>query len=67
MIDMHTHILPNIDDGSKNIEESIEMLKEAQEAGFTGLVSTSHFIEESYNTTSKEREELINNIKLLIE
>lgn len=69
MIDMHTHILPNIDDGSKNIEESIEMLKEAQEAGFTGLVSTSHFIEESYNTTSKEREELINNInnKLILE
>lgn len=69
MIDMHTHILPNIDDGSNNIEESIEMLKEAQEAGFTGLVSTSHFIEESYNTTSKEREELINNInnKLILE
>lgn len=69
MIDMHTHILPNIDDGSKNIEESIEMLKEAQEAGFTGLVSTSHFIEESYITSKKEREELINNLnnKLILE
>ena len=43
MIDFHNHIIPNIDDGSKSIEMSIEMLKEAQEQGITDVVSTVHF------------------------
>ena len=30
MIDFHTHILPNIDDGARNIEETIELVQEAQ-------------------------------------
>ena len=32
MIDIHSHILPNIDDGSRNIEETMKMLKEAEKA-----------------------------------
>ena len=32
MIDIHTHILPNIDDGSKSIEETFEIIKEAKKA-----------------------------------
>lgn len=59
MIDTHSHILPGIDDGSQDIEESIEMLKEAYEAGFTAIISTSHYIEESYHTDTARREELI--------
>lgn len=62
MIDMHSHILPGIDDGSQSIEESIKMIKEAKETGFTAIVSTSHYIEESYNFSRYEREELIKNI-----
>ena len=34
MIDFHSHILPNVDDGSKSVEETFELLKEAKEAGF---------------------------------
>ena len=29
MIDVHTHILPSIDDGSKDIEETFKILREA--------------------------------------
>ena len=29
MIDVHCHILPGIDDGSRSIEESMEMIREA--------------------------------------
>ncbi len=32
MIDIHSHIIPNIDDGSKNVEETFELIKEAKEA-----------------------------------
>lgn len=63
MIDMHTHILPNIDDGSESMEETIKMLKEAKEAGFTDIITTSHYIENSYDITKRERKNIINEIK----
>ena len=63
MIDFHSHILPNIDDGSKNMEETIELLEEAQKAGFTKIISTSHYMEQYYETTEKDRLELINKIQ----
>lgn len=44
MIDLHTHVLPGIDDGSKSIEESIKMIKVAKECGFLGLVLTPHYM-----------------------
>lgn len=55
MIDMHTHILPNIDDGAKSIEETFNLIKEAKEAGFEAIVSTSHYIEDYYETNVAER------------
>lgn len=63
MIDFHCHILPMIDDGSRSIDETIEMLKEAKEAGFDKIITTSHFIEGFYNVTSSSRDEIINAIK----
>lgn len=45
MIDMHCHILPAIDDGAKDIETSIEMLKIAACNGTTAIVATPHVIE----------------------
>ena len=35
MIDIHSHILPEIDDGSRNIEETIAMITEAYKNGIT--------------------------------
>ena len=43
MIDIHNHILPNIDDGSKSMEMSLNMLKNACEQGVTDVVNTVHF------------------------
>ena len=43
MLDIHTHILPKIDDGSKSVEMSLEMLRKSREQGVTTLVSTSHY------------------------
>ena len=50
MIDLHSHILPNIDDGSRNIDETIELIKEAADVGFEGIITTSHFMEGYYVT-----------------
>lgn len=73
MIDFHSHILPNIDDGARNIEQTAQILKEAQEAGFSKIISTSHYIEEYYESDENERKELLqkaqektNNIELYL-
>ena len=48
MIDIHSHIIPKIDDGSKSIEESLNMIKEASKEGFTDIILTSHFLCDYY-------------------
>ena len=42
MIDFHSHFLPNIDDGAKNLDESLEMLRISKKSGVDTVVSTSH-------------------------
>ena len=44
MIDFHSHILPNIDDGSRSMEETLNLIQEAKEVGFTKIISTSHYM-----------------------
>ena len=38
--DIHSHLLPSIDDGSKSMEESIRLIKRFVELGFTKLIIT---------------------------
>jgi len=42
IIDIHSHILPGLDDGSKSLEESVEMLRQAAGAGTKDIVASPH-------------------------
>ena len=42
MIDIHSHILPEVDDGSRSIAETITMISEAYKNGITDIIATSH-------------------------
>ena len=42
MIDIHSHILPELDDGARSLEESVAMMRIAAEAGTTAIVATPH-------------------------
>lgn len=59
MIDFHSHILPQIDDGSKSFEETIRMLEEARDVGFQKIISTSHYMEKYYEVDEEQRFQLI--------
>ena len=60
MIDLHSHILPNIDDGSRSLEESIKIIKQAVSNGVTDIIVTPHFIlGSSYNKEKKENKKLL--------
>lgn len=63
MIDFHSHILPNIDDGSRNFEESVKLIEEASKVGITGIVSTSHYLQGYYECVQEDRIDLIEQLK----
>ena len=42
MIDLHTHILPGMDDGAKSWEDALEMAQTAAETGTKVLAATCH-------------------------
>lgn len=48
MIDIHSHILPGLDDGAKNVEETLEIVLQLHRAGFKTLIATPHVLEEEY-------------------
>ncbi len=43
MIDFHSHVLPGIDDGAKDVETSAAMLEESKRQGVTTVVCTPHY------------------------
>ena len=43
VIDFHSHILPNVDDGSQSLEQSIAMLQKEAEQGIRHVIATPHF------------------------
>ncbi|WP_462410336.1 tyrosine-protein phosphatase [Neobacillus sp. Marseille-QA0830] len=48
MIDLHCHILPGVDDGAKDLSESIEMARQAVEQGIHTIVATPHHLNNQY-------------------
>ena len=61
--DLHCHLLPGIDDGSKSLEESIRILKVAESEGVTEMILTPHYIENSkYNCNNKDKRELLDRL-----
>lgn len=54
MIDIHSHLIPNVDDGSKSIETTFAAFEEARNAGFTDIILTSHYKPEYYETKPVE-------------
>ena len=54
--DWHSHILPGVDDGIKNMEDSLAVLKRYEEAGIRKIWLTPHVMEDYPNTPEKLRE-----------
>ena len=63
MIDIHSHILNNIDDGSKDIEMSINMLKRAELSGTTDIIATPHFMRGRFEVEYNEVLNRVENLK----
>lgn len=64
MIDFHSHIIPEIDDGSRSIEETMLLIEEAHKAGFTKIISTSHYVPDQYEFDEASRKQFLELIKM---
>ncbi|HHW57024.1 MAG TPA: capsular biosynthesis protein [Clostridia bacterium] len=53
MVDIHCHILPNLDDGSESVDISKEMALIAVEDGIKSIVATPHYIEYEHEVSKK--------------
>jgi protein-tyrosine phosphatase len=49
--DMHSHLVPAIDDGSQSVEDSLELVKSLTELGFRKLITTPHVMGDGYRNT----------------
>ncbi|MBX5317583.1 tyrosine-protein phosphatase [Staphylococcus caprae] len=62
MIDIHNHILIDVDDGPKNREDAIQLLKQAKSEGVNEIIATPHHLSPVFNN---ERKKVLNKIEEL--
>ena len=63
MIDIHSHLLFGVDDGSRTLEESVHVIKKLSEVGYTDIILTPHYINDStYVSTREENLDVLNNV-----
>ncbi|MEA2048513.1 MAG: CpsB/CapC family capsule biosynthesis tyrosine phosphatase [Campylobacterota bacterium] len=52
-VDLHSHLIPGIDDGSQSMEESLILLKGMEELGYKKMITTPHIMADAYRNTPK--------------
>ena len=67
MIDIHTHVIPNVDDGSPNLETSLEMIKHEISIGVDTIYCTPHHIYHRYEKSVEEISKAFQTLKEAVE
>lgn len=66
-IDIHSHLLPGLDDGVKTLEESWQIIQRFEDLGYKKLITTPHVMNDFYRNTTlgikNKRDELISFLK----
>jgi tyrosine-protein phosphatase YwqE len=62
--DMHSHLLPGVDDGARDMESSIRLIREMKELGFKKLITTPHIMWDLYKNT---RDDILRRFDVLME
>ncbi len=52
MLDFHSHILPEIDDGARDVETSLELIEEEKKQGVDTIILTPHFYPDRNNVSN---------------
>ena len=65
-IDIHSHILPYIDDGSRDMDMTLEMLRIAQKEGITDMIVTPHYRAGRFKGDSAQIHKLLEEVRELL-
>lgn len=65
-VDIHSHLLPGIDDGAKNIEKSIQLIKTMSSYGIKNFITTPHVLGEVYPNSSSTILKKLEEVKLAV-
>ncbi len=63
LIDIHSHIIPGVDDGSRDMETSLALLRMAAESGTTDIIATPHVIDVSTTLTWDAIQRYVENLQ----
>src|SRR4051812_8535587 len=55
--DMHSHLVPGVDDGASDLENSIALIDALQDLGFKKLITTPHTLENIHHNTKASLEQ----------
>ncbi|AWK51240.1 capsular biosynthesis protein [Clostridium beijerinckii] len=67
IVDIHSHIIPGIDDGSKSMEMTLEMIRNAEKEGTKEIVATPHYLLEYGEATIIDVKNHVKEINVLLE
>ncbi len=67
MVDMHSHLIPGVDDGVSTIEESLEILKNMSKMGFQKVITTPHVMNDFYPNTTEDIRNRVKKLQIEVE
>jgi len=63
MVDMHSHVLPGIDDGAQTPQESVALIRKMMALGITKIIATPHIMVDFYRNTKETIEDALTILK----
>ena len=66
-VDMHSHLLPGIDDGAKNMADSLRLIRGMQQLGYQKLITTPHVYQEFYPNTRQTILDALAEVQTVVE
>ncbi len=62
-VDIHSHLIPGVDDGVQSFDESLALIKSFSEAGYKKLITTPHIMADFYDNAETQLKEIAKDLK----
>jgi protein-tyrosine phosphatase len=63
LIDLHSHVLPGVDDGARTLEDSLLMLRALHDLGFRRVCATPHQKQDTFSATAEQIEQALADVR----
>ncbi len=67
LVDVHSHLIPGIDDGSSSMEESLELIQTMSNLGYQKIITTPHVMNDFYPNTTEDIRNRVEHLRVHVE